>query len=135
MDKIKIVIIIFALVVSLLLLWTIASFVFFYDDSENLGGGYTYYPEQKDIIGKQDILPYILEYKYNSDIIVVKQHPAELKDVMYTDYDYPLGRDTIYYWIIDKDKQMLHGPLDYNTYVKEVKKYDKVPEITENGSE
>ena len=32
------------------------------------------------------------------------------------EYNYYLGRDTIYYWIIDKQTGEFWGPIDYNKY-------------------
>lgn len=95
------------------------------NDNEDLGGGYTYYFEQKMIDGKYQIPPTILEYKYNPDIIIVKQRPTKYRDIMYIDYNYPLGRDTIYYWIIEKKTNTLTGPVNYDEFLKEISKYDE----------
>jgi hypothetical protein len=101
MYKIKSIISILLLAIVFLIAWTTITIIFS-NDNEDLGGGYTYYSEQKMISGRFQIPPIILEYKYNSEIIIVKQQPTKYKDIMYVDYDYPLGRDTIYYWIIEK---------------------------------
>ena len=122
MDKKKSIITIFLLAIIILIAWATITFLFS-DDSEDLGGGFTYYSEQKMICGKYQIPPTILEYRYNSEIIIVKQHPTKYKDIMYTDYNYPLGRDTIYYWIIEKKSNTIIGPINYNEFSKEISKY------------
>ena len=94
------------------------------NDNEDLGGGYTYYSEQKMISGKFQIPPTIQEYKYDSEIIIAKQHPTKHKDIMYADYNYPFGRDTIYYWIIDKKANTFSGPMNHNDFLKEISQYD-----------
>ena len=76
------------------------------------------------INGKFQIPPTILEYRYNSEIIVAKQHPTKYKDIMYIDYNYPLGRDTIYYWIIEKETNTFMGPINYDEFLKGISKYD-----------
>ena len=121
MDKKKSIIPIFLLAIFVLIVWTTITFIFS-NDNEDLGGGYTYFSEQKMISGKFQIPPTILEYRYNSEIIIVKQRPTKYKDTMYTDYNYPLGRDTIYYWIIDKKTNTFTGPIKYDEFLKEYSK-------------
>ncbi|MBR0166922.1 MAG: hypothetical protein IJQ13_08610 [Prevotella sp.] len=123
MYKIKSIISILLLAIVFLIAWTTITIIFS-DDNEDLGGGYTYYSEQKMISGRFQIPPIILEYRYNSEIIIVKQQPTKYKDIMYVDYDYPLGRDTIYYWIIEKKTNSFVGPINYDKFLKEVGKYD-----------
>ena len=125
MDKKKRIIPIFLLAISFLIVWITITFIFS-DDNEDLGGGYTYYSEQKMIDGKFQIPPSILDYRYDSEIIIVKQHPTKHKDIMYTDYNYPLGRDTIYYWIIDKKTNAFTGPMNHDDFLKEISKYDDI---------
>ena len=43
---------------------------------------------------------------------------------MYSDYNYPLGRDTIYYWIIDKKANTFSRPMNHDDFLKEISKYD-----------
>lgn len=125
MDKIKSFFTIFLLAIFILVAWTTITFAIS-DDSEDLGGGYTYYSEQKMISGKFQIPPTILEYRYNSEIIIVKQHPTKYKDIMYIDYNYPLGRDTIYYWIIEKKSNTITGPINYDEFLKEIEPWDRL---------
>ncbi|MBO4850499.1 MAG: hypothetical protein J5529_06295 [Prevotella sp.] len=128
MDKKKSIISIFLWAIFLLLAWTAITFIFS-DDNEDLGGGYIYYGEQKMIDGKFQIPPTIQKYRYNSEIIIAKQHPTKYKDIMYIDYNYPLGRDAIYYWIIDKKTNTAIGPINYDEFIKEISKYDDKLEI------
>ena len=72
------------------------------------------------INGKFQIPPTILEYRYNSDFIIVKQHPTKYKDIMYIDYNYPLGRDTVYYWIIEKKTNTFTGPKSHDEFYKDI---------------
>lgn len=123
MNKKKSIITIFLLAIFLLIAWTTITFIFS-NDNEDLGGGYTYYSEQKIISGKFQIPPTIQEYKYDSEIIIAKQHPTKHKDIMYADYNYPFGRDTIYYWIIDKKANTFSGPMNHNDFLKEISQYD-----------
>ena len=52
---------------------------------------------------------------------------------MYDDYDYTLGRDTIYYWIIEKKTNTLVGPVSYDEFLKQVGKYDDKQIATQVG--
>ena len=95
-------------------------------NSTNLGSGFTYYEEHKDISGKIDIPPTIISYDYDDDFIVAKQKPKEFNDAIYDkrDYVYPLGRDTVYYWLIIKESQQVIGALDYDSFQELKKKYN-----------
>jgi hypothetical protein len=97
-------------------------------DSEKIGNGFVYNAEQKHIIGKVDIPPTIISYDYNNDFIVAKQKPKKYNEAIYDEmeYVYPLGRDTVYYWLIIKEKQKIVGPLDYDDFLL-LKRAYKVP--------
>jgi hypothetical protein len=98
-------------------------------DSKNLGVGFIYNVEHKHIIGKIDIPPTIISYDYDKHFIIVKQKPKEFNEAIYDkmEYMYPLGRDTVYYWLIIKKEQKVFGALDYNSFQKLKKEY-KVPD-------
>ncbi len=88
---------------------------------EDLGDGFMYFEEQQFISFyneedslSTDIPPYILSYWNNSGVILIKQHPKKYDDVMYTHYDYPSGRDTTYYWFIEKRNKIITGPILYS---------------------
>jgi hypothetical protein len=84
----------------------------------NLGNGFVYDEEHKDIIGKIDIPPTVISYDYDKNFIVAKQKPKEFNEAIYDkmEYVYPLGRDTVYYWLIVKQEQSIFGPLDFVSF-------------------
>ena len=100
-----------------------------YTDCTDLGSGFSYYDDNKHILGKIDIPPTIISYDYDDDFIVAKQKPQEFNYAIYNkrDYIYPLGRDTVYYWLIIKESQQVIGALDYDSF-QELKKKYKVPD-------
>ncbi len=64
-----------------------------------------------------DIPPNIISYNYNSDFIIAAQKPQDHDDAIYErTFDYKIGRDKIYYWIIVVDKQSCFGPLTISEY-------------------
>ena len=87
-------------------------------DEAKLGSNYVYDPEHRHIVGEIDIPPVVGDYKYNERFIVAKQFPTSVDNIIYDkmEYNYYLGRDTIYYWIIDKQTGKVWGPIDYNKY-------------------
>ena len=121
MGKIKKTITKFLLILLLLIVWVIMSFS---DENDNLGNGYTYYSEQQHISGGHEIPPRVIEYKYNDDIIIAKQRPMKYANIMYKEYNYFMGRDTLYYWIIEKKVHRIIGPLDYKKFRKIVSQYN-----------
>lgn len=65
----------------------------------------------------------IVEYKYDSLYVTVKQRPS--RDIAYNEFvdKYRQGIDTIYYWLIIKKRNEIVGPVDsvemqilYNKY-------------------
>lgn len=104
---------------SVLILCIVLFYPLMYKTSTaDLGGGFTYGEEQKHILGKIDIPPYVLSYDYDERFIVAKQRPKEYNEAIYDrmEYVYPLGRETTYYWLILKKEQKVLGPLDSNKY-------------------
>ncbi|MBR1872694.1 MAG: hypothetical protein IJ795_05755 [Bacteroidales bacterium] len=95
-----------------------------------LGGGFTYfesprmisYWNMKDTL-HLDIPKDVLSYKNTLNYLLVKQRPAQYPDVLDdTKYVYPHGRDTVYYFFIDKRAKEVTGPLLYSemeTYLKD----------------
>lgn len=85
--------------------------------TEDFGDGYELYTDDRCIYGQKGSLivyiPYqVLGYESNGRFIVVKQRPDK--------YDgqgtYPSGRDTTYYWVIDKDNDRIYGPVLYDRF-------------------
>ena len=93
----------------------------------DLGGGYTYFVEYKDIssapgCNRIDIPPQIEQCKYGKRFILVRQRPNTYS-YRYGSYKglengcYKMGIDTPYYWIIDKQEQIHFGPISYDEYL------------------
>lgn len=104
--------------------------LFYNSDLTKLGNGFIYDDERKDIIGQKDIPPKIISYSYDSQFVIVKQRPEEYDNAMYPNYTYPMGRDTIYYWLIIKKEKKVIGPLDFNQFQHQRKYYKVTDELT-----
>jgi hypothetical protein len=87
-------------------------------DSKRLGNGFVYNAEHKHITGEIDIPPYVLSFDYDKEYVIAKQKPKEYNEVIYDkrEYIYPLGRDSIYYWLIIKKEHKVLGPLNLNQF-------------------
>lgn len=125
MVKIKFLI---STIISIILLFFLLSFFYsttFYNQC-NLGCGYWYDREGKRLFGPNDIIipPYIEEFDYNATYIVVKQKPLQQREEIQYEriYDYPMGRDSIYYWIINKREHKSWGPILNEEYYSILKK-------------
>ena len=96
------------------------------NDEVKLGNNYVYDSECRHITGKIDIPPVVDSYKFNKRYIVAKQSPTPYDNVIYDkmNYNYYLGRDTVYYWIIDKQTGKVWGPTDYNKYISILRAYN-----------
>jgi len=89
-----------------------------------LGAGFSYYRDIKSVLfwnvgdtTNRDIPPTVLAYKKNQQYIVIKQKPKEYENVMYPQYNYSAGRDTVYYWIINKNTKQVSGPLERKDFM------------------
>lgn len=102
--------------------------LFLDDDQINLGNGYTYNYGNHMVFGNTNIPGDVLDFDYNSDFIIVKQKPKLYDDAWMDtiEYNYSLGREVLYYWIINKNTHKVLGPLTYNEYITNQKKY-KIP--------
>lgn len=114
-------------IIVILLLFLILTL--FFDNNEiYLGNGYAYNYGNKMIYSNTNLPQYVIDFDYNSNFIIVKQKP-KLYDDAWTDsigYNYSLGRENIYYWIIDKNTHKVLGPLTLQEYIAKQKKY-KIP--------
>jgi hypothetical protein len=100
----------------------------------DLGNGYVLYLLEKEntyIVSKSGIAtPFnIVGYDSDSQFIIAEQIPIkpdtdEEISKLSTNIDsfYKHGLNVSYYWIIDKRKNILHGPYDYNEYILSRKK-------------
>lgn len=95
-------------------------------DEVKLGNNYIYDAEHQHILGAIDIPPVVDNYKHNRRFIVAKQSPTAFTDAIYDkmEYNYYLGRDTAYYWIIDKQTGKFWGPVDYNKFISILSMYN-----------
>ena len=98
-------------------------------DCKKIGDDFLYNAENKHIVGNVDIPPTIISYDYDKHFIIAKQKPKAYNEAIYDkmEYIYPLGRDTIYYWLIIKQEQKVIGPLDYDSFLKLKNEY-RVPD-------
>ena len=66
----------------------------------------------------------ITDYKNTIDWILVRQIPSEEKyqnKAFGSFILYPAGKDTVYYWIVDKKNHQAYGPLFYDDYLNKAK--------------
>ena len=96
--------------------------LFFYPSEEHsLGKSFTYfenpsfisYWNRKDTL-QFEIPPVVQSYTNTKNYILAQQHPNKNDDYLFPHYDYPYGRDSTYYWFIDKQTKELTGPLLYS---------------------
>jgi hypothetical protein len=115
---------IYWIIIVIVGIWLVLSL--FSHDEVKLGNNYIYDTEHQHILGTIDIPPVVKKYKYNRRFIVAKQSPKNFDDVIYDKmkYNYYLGRDTIYYWIIDKQTGKVFGPIDYNKFISLLSAYN-----------
>lgn len=68
---------------------------------------------------RRDIPPRVIDYVYDKRYILVKQKPKLPLEQIYYDSDefsYPMGTDSVYYWIVDKNKGAVLGPFLFDDY-------------------
>ncbi len=93
---------------------------FCYDGYEDFGNGYVLFTDEGVIDGQKDghniYIPWKVEkYESNYRFIVARQHLGHY-DTFGKHITYPAGRDTTYYWIIDKDNDRIYGPVLYDRF-------------------
>ena len=94
----------------------------FNPDEVPLGKGFTYFgsPSHISYWNMDDstivfIPPNVLSYITIGNYIIVKQQPDQYDSALDPKfYVYPLGRDTVYYWFIDKHTKETSGPMLYS---------------------
>lgn len=110
MDKIKHI----SFAIALLVLTIIVVLISIPQKSQDLGGEYWYDKEGKRLFGPDiDVPPVVKIIRCKEDYIIVEQHPnKEKEEATYErEYNYPCGRDTTYYWVINKKEHAFWGPL------------------------
>ena len=81
-----------------------------------------YYYDEAQIVVRQnntDTLKLIIPSKvisFNNTLttILIEQQPDKYDNVIFPHYDYPSGRDSTYYWFIDKQSNYYFGPVVYS---------------------
>lgn len=104
------------------------------DYTENLGAGYFFRNEGgdlKDILSKKpnggEIPSTVIAFDYDRNFIIAKQRPKLPQDILYEkEYDYKLGADTTYFWLIIKKNHLVLGPLDEKGF-REAREMYKIP--------
>jgi hypothetical protein len=105
------------------------------DYTENLGGGYFFRNEGgdlKDILSKEpkggEIPSTVIAFDYDKNFIIAKQRPKLPQDILYEkNYNYELGADTTYFWLIIKKSRLVLGPLKEKEF-REVRERYEIPE-------
>lgn len=105
------------------------------DYTENLGGGYFFRNEGgdiKDILCKKpkggEIPSTVIAFDYDKNFIIAKQRPKLSQDILYEkNYNYELGVDTTYFWLIIKKSHLVLGPLNEKEF-REVRERYEIPE-------
>ncbi|MBT0813065.1 hypothetical protein KIH41_17385 [Litoribacter ruber] len=105
------------------------------DYTKNLGGGYFFRSEGgdiKDILSTAshggEIPSTVISFDYDGDFIIAKQRPKLPQDILYEKvYNYELGADTTYFWLIVKKSHLVLGPLSKEEFIELKEKWD-VPE-------
>lgn len=105
------------------------------DYTENLGGGYFFRNEGgdlKDILSKEpkggEIPSTVIAFDYDKNFIIAKQRPKLPQDILYEkNYNYELGADTTYFWLIIKESHLVLGPLKEKEF-REVRERYEIPE-------
>lgn len=105
------------------------------DYTENLGGGYFFRNEGgdlKDILSKEpkggEIPSTVIAFDFDKNFIIAKQRPKLPQDILYKkSYNYELGANTTYFWLIIKKNRLVLGPLKEKEF-REVRKRFEVPE-------
>lgn len=90
-------------------------------EEHKLGKGFTYFETpgfvaywKKGDTLQFNIPPKVIAYHNTCGALLIKQHPSRYSHSEDTQYVYPLGKDTVYYFFIDKYTKEVTGPLLYS---------------------
>lgn len=122
-----------------LILIVLAVVPLFDTGEHHLGKGFTYFEENRSISYWKikdtlslDIPPRVVSYCNMKDMLFVKQHPSKYDDVMYKTIEYKYGRDTTYFWLIDKCTKNVVGPILYSemeAYLLKINEYQLLEKL------
>ncbi len=88
---------------------------FIMPDVRHLGGGYIFLGETKIIYNRKtncEVGPYVEDYKYDRNYIIVMQKRPQYQNVIYNSVEYPGCSDSIFFYVIEKQTDTVLGPLD-----------------------
>lgn len=88
-------------------------------DVKHLGCGYVFLGETKIIYNRKtncEVGPYVKDYKYDKNYIIVMQKKPQHQNVIYKPVEYPSSSDSIYFYVIEKRTDTVFGPLDSITF-------------------
>lgn len=102
------------------------------DYTTELSGGYFLRSEggiNRDILhhdsGFGEIPANILSYDFNNEFIVARQRPAKFSEPLYEGrYEYPKGKDKIYFWLVINKQHRIFGPLSEQEFEVMCEKYN-----------
>lgn len=66
----------------------------------------------------------ILNYKNQRNYILVKQQPKKYDELLEGRFTYPYGRDTTYYWLVNKKTLEVLGPVLYSEMKQHLEETD-----------
>ena len=70
----------------------------------------------------------VIAFDYDKNFIIAKQRPKLSQDILYEkNYNYELGVDTTYFWLIIKKSHLVLGPLNEKEF-REVRERYEIPE-------
>lgn len=103
-----------------IIVWFLYSSIFPPYEGKNLGDGFRFLGDYNSHINYWAlgdsttvfIPPEVLSYVNTKQYILARQTPHQSDDAIYPKfYSYPYGRDSTYYWFVDKQDKCLTGPL------------------------
>lgn len=109
----------------------------FFPEDDHLGGGYTFnsYAIWGEKAEQIDIPNEVIQYNYNKKYIIAKQRYLHAVDTTWFNIgnrNSAYGKyDSIYYWIIDKQKDTVYGPMDSVQFIDYCKRLPNVPKLDE----
>lgn len=98
---------------GLCLVWLFLTLII--PDVKHLGGGYVFLGEAKIIYNRKtncELGPYVEDYKYDKNYIIVMQKMPQYQNVIYNSVEYPGSSDDIFFYVIEKQTDTVLGPLD-----------------------